>query len=79
MTRQEFIEQYATQDGISVKWAVLGFIEIGDRIQLAMPCACGEDICVGWGMVGPDSVDSHLRLYAPEPLRSAYRAAVARS
>lgn len=76
MTRREFIIGYAARSGLSDKWANLGFIQTGGLYQLAMPCACGQEGCEGWGMVGPSSVDSHLRLYAPDELRDAYIKAI---
>lgn len=76
MSRTEFIKRYAERSGVSSEWAVLGFIEAGNRIKIALPCACGDDGCEGWAMVSPDSVLSHLELYAPEPLQSAYHKAV---
>jgi hypothetical protein len=80
MTREEFIREYAAGSDFLAPYASLGFIDFGysqRMIKLALPCACGEDGCKGWAMISPDCVDSHLQLYAPEPLRSAYRAAIA--
>lgn len=76
MTREEFIKAYAARSNLSDEWAVLGFIQIGDMYQLAMPCGCGDESCEGWGMVGPSNIDSHLRMYAPDELRSAYLKAI---
>lgn len=75
MTRSEFVRAYAARSGLSDKWAGLGFIETNGHYQIAMPCACSDDCCEGWGMVGPDSVSSHLELYAPPALRDAYKKA----
>lgn len=75
MTRDQFIKAYAARSGLSDQWADLGFIEVGGRMRLALPCACENEGCEGWAMVGPDSVISHLDLYAPEPLRSAWHKA----
>lgn len=72
MTRDEFIQQYAPGQNVSREFSTLGFVTIAGTVRNALPCACGEDGCKGWAMVGADSIDSHLRLYAPEPLRSAY-------
>jgi hypothetical protein len=72
MTRDEFIQQYAPGSNISRDFACLGFVEFAGSVLNALPCACGADNCVGWAMVGPALIDSHLRLYAPDPLRSAY-------
>ena len=76
MTRTEFIEKAALKCGVEAPFANLGFFQIGDHYRIVMPCACGDEICEGWAMVGPDSVDSHLMLQAPEPLRKAYCDAV---
>jgi hypothetical protein len=79
MTRTEFIQAYAARSNLSSEWAGLGFIEIAGSARPVLPCACGDEKCEGWALVGPDSIDSHLTLYAPEPLRSAYCAAVQHS
>lgn len=76
MTRTEFIKSYAERSGLSDEWAILGYIQTGNRIQLAMPCACGENGCEGWAMIGPDSISHHLAFNAPEALRLAYRKAI---
>lgn len=74
-TRTEFITRYAERSGLSAKWAVLGFVKVEDSVLIALPCSC-DDECEGWAMVAPDCIDNHLRLRAPELLRSAYVAAV---
>ena len=76
MTRTEFIKGYAARSDLSDKWAALGFIQIGDRVTIALPCACGEDRCEGWAMVGGENVLHHLQFNAPERLRMAYMEAV---
>lgn len=76
MTREEFVKAYAERSGRSGLWALLGFIETEGRYKIAMPCACDSEDCPGWAMVTPESIDDHLRLDAPEPLRTAYREAV---
>lgn len=76
MTREEFIKEYAAASGISADFATLGFIEQGGHYLLAMPCGCDDRLCKGWGMVNPDSLDTHLRLYAPDKLSYAYREAI---
>ena len=74
MTRTEFIKAYAKRSNMSDKWAVLGFLEFDDRyVWVALPCACEDESCEGWAMVSPSSVASHLELYAPEPISSAFR------
>jgi hypothetical protein len=77
MTRSEFIRAYAVASGLPAEYADIGFIDVDEKVLLALPCACGDPGCQGWGMVGADNALDHLELYAPEPLRSAYRAAVA--
>jgi hypothetical protein len=79
MTRAEFIKSYAAKSNLSAEWADLGFLEIAGNARPVLPCACENELCEGWAIVAPDSVDSHLELYAPEPLRSAYIAAARRS
>lgn len=76
MTRTEFIQAYAARSNLSSEWAGLGFIEISGSARTVLPCACGDEKCEGWAVVAPDSIDSHLLLYAPEALQEAYRAAV---
>lgn len=76
MTRQEFIEAYASRSGLGTEQAALGpidgVLEVGEHCLIALPCSCGEDDCEGWAMVRPSAVPSHLELYAPEPIRSAF-------
>lgn len=76
MTREEFIKAYAERSGLSAKYASIGIMDIGDQTQVALPCACGDEMCEGWAMVGASGVPSHLNLYAPEPLRSAWLDAI---
>jgi len=55
MTRTEFVKRYAARSNLDDQWAELGFIEIGSKYRLAMPCFCDSDNCKGWQMVGPDA------------------------
>ena len=79
MTRTEFIRGYAERLDLSHKWARLGIAEVDSIKLIALPCGCGEPECEGWVMVSAESALGHLELNAPEPLRSAYRDAVAAS
>lgn len=69
MTRAEFIHGYIARSKLEVKAEALddGFL-IAGRKRLALPCACGEDICEGWAMVSdvPEDVKTHMELYAGE-------------
>ena len=76
MTRTQFIRAYAERSGLSHKWAELGFIEVGDRKVLALPCGCEDESCDGWAMVTAEGVLDHLFLYAPDELMAAYRRSV---
>ncbi len=60
MTKDEFIEAYCKRSGVT--WEQLS------KKQEALPCACGDESCVGWAMVSLDLVDDHMRLYAPETI-----------
>ena len=79
ITRTEFVQSYAEKSGIDAKWAILGFIEVGDRVSIALPCGCDYKDCQGWAMVGATNVLDHLQFHAPDALREAYMAAVASS
>jgi hypothetical protein len=69
MTKQEFIAYWSenselppaaiTEDGVD-------FAVVGDGNRwVALPCACGEGNCQGWAMVPEDTVEHHMRFYAP--------------
>jgi hypothetical protein len=77
MTRTEFVRDYARQSGLSDRFASLGIIYTDGGALLAMPCGCGDAECQGWLMVSADCALSHLEMGTPEPLRDAYRAAMA--
>lgn len=79
ITRTEFVETYAKASGIAAEWAILGFIEVGDHVSIALPCGCEYEDCQGWAMVGAKNVLDHLQFQAPDALRDAYMAAVAES
>jgi hypothetical protein len=73
MTRAEFIKAYAKRSGVNHHpYALLGFLDCGGRVLIALPCACGDEGCEGWAMMSAEHVDHHLQFRAPEPLRSAY-------
>jgi hypothetical protein len=54
ITRTEFVRAYASRSGLEIKWAELGFIQMGEKYRLAMPCMCDDESCKGWQMVGPE-------------------------
>lgn len=74
--RSEFIKRYAAKSGLSADYADLGFIDVGGRIIVALPCECGETMCEGWAMISAEHVDHHLLFNAPEKLCQSYREAV---
>lgn len=76
MTRTEFVRAYAHRSELSDKWAPLGYIDVAGKVLIALPCACDQEGCEGWAMLSAESVDHHLRFYAPEPLRTAYHRSV---
>src|SRR5690606_6463421 len=76
MTRTEFVRAYAARSGLDDEWAVLGFIKVGESTKIAMPCACGEEGCEGWAMIGAEHISHHLAFNAPDKLRLAYREAI---
>ena len=76
MNRTDFIRSYAARSNLSDEWAVLGFIEVGDRYLIALPCGCADETCEGWAMLPPSGVLDHFQMYAPEKLREAYNEAV---
>jgi hypothetical protein len=73
MTREEFIKNYAARSGFDAPYAILGFLDIGGTVRVALPCACKEDGCDGWAMVSAEGMEHHILFYAPEPLQGAYR------
>lgn len=75
MTRAEFVRDYAQRSGLPDKWARLGFVEAGSRVYVALPCACGEEMCEGWAMLSNEHVLHHLQFNAPPALRNAYNEA----
>jgi hypothetical protein len=75
--RTEFIEAYARRSGVPAHYALLGILDIGGKVRIALPCACGQEDCEGWAMLSAESVLDHLALYAPSALREAYLEAVA--
>lgn len=69
---EDFIKRYAEASGLDDRWAVLGVIEISGSFLIALPCGCEQDACEGWAMVSPSSVNTHLKLYAPNEIREAF-------
>jgi hypothetical protein len=49
MTKEEFLEQYAGQSGVSVQWLL-------DNGQEAYPCKCGDSRCKGWQLLGGEEI-----------------------
>lgn len=76
MTRTEFVHGYARRSGLPDKWAILGIIDVGDRVMFALPCGCGDEQCEGWAMVTANTALDHLAQNAPAALRDAYNDAV---
>lgn len=73
LTRKAFVEGYAKRSGLPAKYATLGFLDVAGSVLVALPCACEDESCGGWAMVSADQVNSHLELYAPEPIASMVR------
>lgn len=63
MTKEEFVAQYCKRSGVTKEF-------IG-QYKDALPCACGDESCEGWAMVGrdPGSIKVHMELYAPILMR----------
>jgi hypothetical protein len=74
MTRAEFIAGYVERSGLRKEATILGdgFIVAGRKF-LALPCACGEDVCQGWAKVSntAEDIEDHMRLYAPPTAETA--------
>jgi len=62
MTRDEFITAYKIPS--AVERTTTGF-KIDGFERVALPCACGEDICNGWAMVSSEMIDDHMLFFAP--------------
>lgn len=76
MKRTAFVKAYAERSGLDAEYAVLGFAGTPEHRLIAMPCGCGKDGCEGWAMLSGEQISHHLSMDAPEPLRSAYLAAI---
>jgi hypothetical protein len=65
-TRTQFVRDYAAGSGVSAGYDELGFLEIGGKYLLAMPCIdCDYEGCTGWQMVAPYAApDVALRILA---------------
>ncbi len=74
--RKQFVENYAQRSGIESRFSSLGFLDCDGETLIALPCECESALCEGWAMVSPSAVDTHLRMYAPEPLKSVYSDAI---
>jgi hypothetical protein len=74
MTREEFILGYCERSKISVTpyMVHLGYVKTGILVLMALPCACGDDICEGWAMVNPEMLDTHMAFSAPQDLREIW-------
>jgi hypothetical protein len=79
MTRAEFVRAYAKRSSLDDGYALLGQIRIAGHVMVALPCACGNEGCEGWAMLGANEILDHLRRDAPEPLGESYRLAVVAS
>lgn len=60
MTKDEFIDAYCQRSMVPRERLMAR--------RVALPCGCGDESCDGWAMVSNDplSVETHMRLYAPE-------------
>ena len=60
MTKEEFIDQYASESRIP-KERLLKYV-------IALPCDCAADECEGWAMVANNeaSIKIHNELYLPK-------------
>jgi hypothetical protein len=65
VTREQFIEQYMERAELSVAYRRSDGYQIGSHRRVAVPCACGEDICTGWAMIPADDVDNYVIHYGP--------------
>lgn len=67
LTRDEFIERYLIRSDLPLSYKVDGGFDFDGRRYLALPCACGDDMCEGWAKVrdDPEEIATHMRLYAP--------------
>jgi hypothetical protein len=62
MTRDEFIDGYMRRSGLPVEYRTPdGFVVPGSMRKVALPCACGEDVCEGWAMIGEMFAAEHRR------------------
>ena len=53
--RTDFVKAFASRSNLSDQWAAFGFIQLGEKYLLALPCSCDAKDCAGWQMVGPDA------------------------
>lgn len=66
MTRDEFIDDYMARSGIDPDLRLPDGFDVPNYIpRIALPCACGDEACVGWAMIAndPETVSTHRRLY----------------
>jgi len=70
MTRDQFIEGYLTRSGLPMSAKTKDGFRIGDREYVALPCACGDEMCDGWAKVAndPEDIALHNRLHHPNLL-----------
>lgn len=65
-TREEFIDGYMNRSDLPTEYRTEdGYYIPTYQRHYALPCACDDEDCKGWAMVGEDLVDSHMKLYAP--------------
>ena len=76
MKRTAFVKAYAERNDLNAEYAILGFAGTPEHRLMAMPCGCRDEGCEGWVMLSGEQISHHLSKDAPEPLRSAYLAAI---
>lgn len=62
MTRDEFINGYLERSGFKQYRTPEGFA-IDDRVYIALPCSCGDEVCEGWQMVNKKDHDDFPMLH----------------
>lgn len=63
MTKEEFIDYYTGNSDLNKYKTKEGYYIPGRIPRIAVPCNCGEAICVGWVMIPdePGALEEHFR------------------